>query len=84
MEILQMKGKMKEGQLILDEPQHNLPTDTEVEVIIIIKGKTTPSNFAEARKEMQAAFREAGVETREQILDLIQAVKKELFEERYQ
>jgi hypothetical protein len=82
MEIVKTKGKMKEGQVILDSPQHNLPTDTEVEVIIIVKGKSKQSEFEEARKDMQKAFQEAGIESREQVLDLIRDVKKELFEER--
>ena len=38
MEILDTKGIMKEGQLILDNSQYNWPTNTEVEVIIIVKG----------------------------------------------
>ena len=32
---------------------------------------------------MQKAFQEAGIETQEQILDLIKDVKRELFEERF-
>lgn len=84
MEILQTKGKIKEGQLILDTSQYNVPTDTEVEVIIIVKQKNNNKEFLTARQEMQKRFKEAGIENREQVLELIQDVKKELFEERYQ
>jgi ribosomal protein L29 len=33
---------------------------------------------------MQAAFKEAGIDTDEQILELIRKVKQELFQERYE
>lgn len=83
MEILQTKGKIKEGQLILDTSQYNVPTDTEVEVIILVKQQNNKESFLTARQEMQKAFQEAGIESREQVLELIQDVKKELSEERY-
>lgn len=83
MEILQTKGKIKEGQLILDTSQYNVPTDTEVEVIIIVKQQNNKESFLTARQEMQKAFQEAGIESREQVLELIQDVKKELSEKRY-
>ncbi len=40
--------------------------------------------FEQARTKMQAAFKEAGIETQEQILELIREVKQELFQERYE
>ncbi|HAC62477.1 MAG TPA: hypothetical protein DCF68_02800 [Cyanothece sp. UBA12306] len=82
MDILHTKGKIIEGQLILDDFQNNLPTNTEVEVIIFIKGATKKKEFEAARQEMQKTFKDAGIKSREQILELIQDVKKELFEER--
>jgi hypothetical protein len=36
MEILKTKGKIKEGQLILENPQPNLPSNIDFEVIIIL------------------------------------------------
>ena len=84
MEILQTKATIKEGQLILDNPQLNVPNNTEVEVIIIIKSDNQTSEFEQSRKQMQIAFKQSGIETREEILDFIKDVKKELLEERYQ
>ncbi len=82
MEILHTKGRMKEGQLILDNSQYDLPTNTEVEVIIIVKGEEKQDDFDKARQEMQLTFENAGITTREEILNLIKEVKQELFEER--
>ncbi|MDJ0601262.1 MAG: hypothetical protein QNJ37_20760 [Crocosphaera sp.] len=84
MKILQTKATMKEGRLILDNPQLNVPNNTEVEVIIIVKSDNQKSEFEQSRQQMQAAFKNAGIETREEILELIKDVKKELLEERYQ
>lgn len=82
MEILHTKGRMKQGQLILDNSQYNLPTDTEFEVIIIVKEEGKQDDFDHARQEMQLAFKNAGITNREDILNLIKEVKQELFEER--
>lgn len=84
MDILQTTATMKEGQLILDNPQLNVPNNTEVEVIIIVKSDNQTSEFEQSRKQMQTAFKQAEIETREEILELIKDVKKELLEERYQ
>ena len=84
MEILQTKATMKEGQLVLDNPQLNVPNNTEVEVIIIVKSDNQTSEFEQSRKQMRTAFKQARIETREEILELIKDVKKELLEERYQ
>jgi hypothetical protein len=75
---------IKNGQLILEQLQQNLPTDTEVEVIIIVLNENQPIDFEQTRTQMQTAFKEAGIETREQILELIRDVKKELFQERHE
>ncbi|MDJ0732118.1 MAG: hypothetical protein QNJ33_19245 [Crocosphaera sp.] len=82
MEILHTKGRMKKGQLILENSQYNLPTDTEVEVIIIVKKEGKQDDFDNARQEMQLAFKNAGITNREEILNLIKEVKQELFKER--
>ncbi len=84
MEILKTRGIVKEGQILIKNPSHNLSNDTEVEVILVIQGETKKEEFDQARQEMQKAFQEAGINTREQVLELIQEVKKELFAERYQ
>lgn len=72
MDILQTKGKIKEGQLILDTSQSNVPTDTEAEVIILVKQQNNKESFLtvrqEMQQEMQKAFQEAGIESREQVL----------------
>ncbi len=84
MQFIQTKAKIKNGQLILDQPPQNLPIDIEVEVVIIVSNKNKQIDFEQARNKMQAVFKEAGIETQEQILELISDVKKELFQERYE
>ncbi len=46
--------------------------------------KNKQVEFEQARTKMQAAFKEAGIDTDEQILELIRKVKQELFQERYE
>jgi hypothetical protein len=83
MQFIQTKAKIKDGQLIIEQPHQDLPTDTEVELVIIVPDKNKQVEFEQARTNMQAAFKEAGIETQEQILELIREVKQELFQERY-
>ncbi|GCL56741.1 hypothetical protein NIES3806_41060 [Microcystis aeruginosa NIES-3806] len=84
MQFIQTKAKIKDGQLIIEQPHQDLPTDTEVELVIIVPDKNKQVEFEQARTNMQAAFKEAGIETQEQILELIREVKQELFQERYE
>ncbi|MCU7242352.1 MAG: hypothetical protein ACK544_01650 [Microcystis sp.] len=84
MQFIQTKAKIKDGQLIIEQPHQDLPTDTEVELVIIVPDKNKQVEFEQARTKMQAAFKEAGIETQEQILELIREVKQELFQERYE
>jgi hypothetical protein len=84
MQFIQTKAKIKDGQLIIEQPHQDLPTDTEVELVIIVPDKNKQVEFEQARTNMQAAFKEAGIETQEQILELIREVKQELFHERYE
>ncbi|MCA2667761.1 MAG: hypothetical protein IM486_17395 [Microcystis sp. M114S2] len=83
-QFIQTKAKIKDGQLIIEQPHQDLPTDTEVELVIIVPDKNKQVEFEQARTNMQAAFKEAGIETQEQILELIREVKQELFHERYE
>jgi len=83
MEFIQTKAKVKNGQLILAQPHQDLPIDKEVEVVIIVSDENESIELEEARRKMQASFKEAGIETQEQILELIREVKQELFQERY-
>lgn len=83
-QFIQTKAKIKDGQLIIEQPHQDLPTDTEVELVIIVPDKNKQIEFEQARTNMQAAFKEAGIETQEQILELIREVKQELFQERYE
>ena len=83
MQFIQTKAKIKDGQLIIEHPHQDLPTDTEIEVVIIVPDQNEQVEFEQARK-MQAAFKEAGIDTDEQILELIRKVKQELFQERYE
>jgi hypothetical protein len=84
MEILKAKGKIQEGQLILENPQLHLPNNIELEVIIIVKEPSDANSFAAARHDMITDFQNAEIKTREQIVSLIKDVKKELFKERCQ
>ncbi len=84
MQFIQTKAKIKDGQLIIEQSHQDLPTDTEVELVIIVPDKNKQVEFEQARTNMQAAFKEAGIETQEQILELIREVKQELFQERYE
>ncbi len=84
MQFIQTKAKIKDGQLIIEQPHQDLPTDTEVELVIIVPDKNKQVEFEQARTNMQAAFKEAGIDTDEQILELIRKVKQELFQERYE
>jgi hypothetical protein len=69
-QFIQTKAKIKDGQLIIEQPHQDLPTDTEVELVIIVPDKNKQVEFEQARTNMQAAFKEAGIETQEQIRPL--------------
>jgi hypothetical protein len=84
MQIIQSKAKIKNGQIILESHPQELLDNQEIEVVIIVKEANQQEEFKQARQEMQTAFKEAGIKTREQILELIQEVKLELINERYQ
>jgi hypothetical protein len=84
MQFIQTKAKIKDGQLIIEQPHQDLPTDTEIELVIIVPDQNEQVEFEQARTKMQAAFKEAGIDTDEQILELIRKVKQELFQERYE
>ncbi len=36
MQFIQTKAKIKDGQLIIEQPHQDWPTDTEVELVIIV------------------------------------------------
>jgi Trm5-related predicted tRNA methylase len=82
MQIIQSKAKIKNGKIILESPPQELLNNQEIEVVIILKEPNKQEEFKEARQEMQTAFKEAGIETPEQILALIREVKLELIEDR--
>lgn len=84
MQIIQTKATIKNGQIVLNEMPKELANDQEIDLVIILKPNNQQEDFKQARQEMQHAFKEAGIETREQILDLIHEVKVELFNERNQ
>lgn len=84
MQIIQSKATIKNGQIILDNPSPELMKNQEIEVVIILKNNDEQAAFKQARQEMQIAFKKAGIETREQILELIREVKLELINERNQ
>lgn len=82
MQIIQSKAKIKNGKIILESPPQELLNNQEIEVVIILKEPNKQEEFKEARQEMQTAFKEVGIETREQIFELIREVKLELMNER--
>jgi hypothetical protein len=84
MQIIQSKAKIKNGQIILESPSKELPNNQEIEVVIIVNESNKQEEFKQASQEMQTAFKEAGIETREQIFELIRKVKLELINERNQ
>jgi hypothetical protein len=85
-----VKGKIENGQLVLDRENASFPWDGEVEVQVTLEETALSETdkqrkkleFEQARQDMQQAFKGAGIETREQILELIQDVKREMYEER--
>jgi hypothetical protein len=62
MQFIQTKAKIKDGQLIIEQPHQDLPTDTEVELVIIVPDQNKQIEFEQARTKMQAAFKEAGIQ----------------------
>jgi len=83
MRFIQTKAILENGQLVLYEPIDKLPTEERnVDVIIVFKETKPPEDIDELRTDMQTAFQEAGIETREQVLQVIKEVKQELFQER--
>lgn len=84
MQIIQSKAKIYNGQIILESPPQELLNNQEIEVVIILKNSSKQEEFKQARQEMQTAFKQAGIETRQEILELIREVKLELMNERNQ
>jgi len=80
--FIQTKGKIRDGQLILEQTEPALPRDADVSVFIIFQTPHECQENDEIRTAMQQSFKEAGIENREQILELIREVKQELFQER--
>jgi len=83
MQFIQTKGTLKNGVLFLEKDLDELSTEEQdVDVIIFFKEPQEQAEFDQIRTEMQIGFQEAGIETREQVLQLIKEVKLELFQER--
>lgn len=83
MQVIQAKGILKKGVLFLEKAFDELSTEEQdVDVIIFFKEPQEQADFDRVRTEMQIGFQEAGIETREQVLQLIKEVKLELFQER--
>jgi hypothetical protein len=55
----------------------------DVDVVITCHDHLEQADFEETQMAMQKSFKEAGIETREQIIELIRDVKRELFIKRY-
>lgn len=82
MKIIHTLAKVKNGKLIVESCDSNLSESQEVEVVIIIPGEQQQAEFNQVRQEMQKSFQGAGIDSREKILNLINEVKIELFNER--
>jgi predicted nucleic acid-binding protein len=79
MKIIHTSAKVKNGQLIVENCDSDLSESQEVKVVIIVPGEKQQAEFDLARQEMQKSFQEAGIETHEQILNLINEVKADFF-----
>jgi hypothetical protein len=66
--FIQTKGKIRDGQLILEQTEPALPRDADVSVFIFQTPYESQEND-EIRTAMQQSFKEAGIENREQILE---------------
>jgi len=67
----------------LEKELDELSTEKQdADVIIFFKEPQEQAEFDQIRTEMQIGFQEAGIETCEQVLQLIKEVKLELFQER--
>ncbi len=79
---IKVKGKIENGQLVLDQDIAPFPWEGEVEVQVMLKEPTSIS-FAEIDPSIKKSLEEAGIHTREQILELIREVKREMVIERF-
>ena len=69
---IKAKGKIENGQLVLDAATAPFPRDGEVEVMVILK-----ENKSASFSEVDLSIKDAGIYTHDQTLDLIQDVKRE-------
>jgi hypothetical protein len=97
MKAISVTGKIDEqGQLSIEKPLENLKS-TSVQVIIILEDNDSPSEpslepklfrqeqellpLEEFQQEFKQALIEAGYDSREKIIKLVQEVKQEMVEE---
>ncbi len=80
--FIKTKGKIRDGQIILEQTEPALPKDADVSVFIIFQTPHECQENDEIRTAMEQSFKEAGIENREQILELIREIKQELIKER--
>jgi hypothetical protein len=97
MKAISLTGKIDEkGQLSIEKPLENLKS-TSVQVIIILEDNDSPSEpslepklfrqdqellpLEEFQQEFKQALIEAGYDSREKIIKLVQEVKQEMVEE---
>jgi hypothetical protein len=97
MKAISLTGKIDEkGQLSIEKPLENLKS-TSVQVIIILEDNDVPSEpslehehlrqeqkllpLEEFQQEFKQALIEAGYDSREKIIKLVQEVKQEMVEE---
>ncbi|WP_204104373.1 MULTISPECIES: hypothetical protein [Spirulina sp. CCY15215] len=85
MRLIHTKATVEDGQLFLDESLDNLPAKIKrVDVIVVLEDEKKQEEFEQVRTEMQEGFKEAGIVTREQIMQLIKDVKKEIYQEQHE
>ncbi|ACB00950.1 MULTISPECIES: hypothetical protein [Cyanophyceae] len=70
--LIKAKGKIENGQLVLDAATAPFPRDGEVEVMVILK-ENQSANFS----EVDLSIKDAAINIYDQTLDLIQNVKRE-------
>jgi hypothetical protein len=83
MRLIQTKGKIEKGHLIIENNTTIFPKDGDVEVVVIWRDQNPQESLTTVDPKVKKSFEDAGIHNREQVLDLIRDVKREIFEEKF-
>lgn len=78
---VEFQAKIENGAIIVPEEYRQQLANGETVKIIVLKQEQTWENFSQ---QFHQALVDAGYDSREKILDLVQEVKREMAEERQQ